>query len=298
MNYLKFAIFAAILLSIECKPSAIDDGNGCIAGYLKRQGKLEEDFPITGTFKSSKCSLVMPLIMVTFERALNVRLSGKEEVNADCIMEELKKADALDYMLKQEVLLMSPGLDEEETKMRIENTKEKLRLVFESAAKTCESDPAYGGLFDDILEIRNESLAVLQQNYCFTKFAVDSKLIDLEDVDVNPKKISTSNVDCPEMIRNNRLEREKKLQTTLEKKNLSKDKIQCIKDKFQIDRAFDSNLALEVIDHLDVSLEDKRRNRENIAKKLEEFIKSIFVCSGFQVGNKTSSIDPISIVSM
>jgi PAB1-binding protein PBP1 len=115
---------------------------------------------------------------------------------------------------------------------------------------------------------------------------------------VNPKKISTSNVDCPAMIKNNRLEREKNLRKSLEEKKLSHDKIQCIMDKFQIDRAFDSNLALEVIEHLDISLEDKRRNRENIAKKLEAFIKSIFVCSGFQVGSKLPNINPISIMSL
>lgn len=280
MSSLNFAVFAAILVFAESKPSPLNDGNACIAEYLKEQGKLEEDFVSSGTFHPSKCTLVMPLILTAFERALELKLSNKSSINSNCVIVELKKNGAMDYMLKQELLTMTKSLDEEETKIRIEETKENLRMVFEEAAKKCDSDPSYGGLFDDILEIRNESLAVLQQNYCYTKYVIENKLIDLEEVDVNPKRLAISNIECEAKIASNRIEKENKLRSSLELKKTPQKTVECIMEKFQSSRAFDSNLALEVIDQIDASLEDKRRNREKIAGKFQEFITSMFSCMG------------------
>lgn len=278
--FVNFLIILASFLVIDSKPSNLDIGNACVAQYLKDVKSLEADFPIPADLEKSKCRLVMPLIMAAFESALCSKLAMEDTVKPDCVMAEIKKDGVMEYMLMQEIIVMTKGLDEETVKQKLEDIKEKLRISFENAAKVCDSDPSYGGLFDDILEIRNESLAVLRQDYCFTKFVIDSKLIDVKGVDVNPKKIATSNIDCPTMIKNNRIEREKALAETLKRKNLPKEQIQCTMDKFQIERAFDSNLALEVIDQLDVSIEVKRINREKIAVQLENFIKSVFVCAG------------------
>lgn len=277
---MQLAVFATALVVSSAKPSTLDTGNACVVQYLKDMNKLEDDFPIPAEIEADKCRLVMPIIMKAFERALCSKLSEEETIKADCVMDVIKNAGALEYMLKQEVVLMSKDLKEEESKKRLEVVKEKLRNIFENASRICDSDPTYAGLFNNVLEIKNESLAVLQQNYCFTKFVIESKLLEVEDVDFNPKKIVTTDIDCKAMIKNNRIEREKKLLETLQSRNLTQEQVQCVTDKFQIDRAFDSNLALEVIDQLDVSIEVKRKNRENIAKNLANFIKSIFVCTG------------------
>lgn len=298
--FVKFSIFvlSTFLISIECKPSNLDIGNACVVHYLKEKGRLDENFPYPANVEHSKCRLVMPIIMRAFEGALCAKLSEKETIKADCVIREIKEAGALEYMLMQEVIVMTRGLEEEVMKQKLEELKEKLRVSFESAAENCESDPTYGGLFDDVLEIRNESLAVLRQNFCFTKFVIESKLIDVEDVDINPKKIVTSNIDCTTMIKNNRIERENKLMETLENRKLPKEQIQCIMDKFQIERAFDSNLALEVIDQIDVTLEVRRINRENIAKRLENFIKGIFLCAGRLSISPQMATDSLSILRL
>lgn len=295
----KFPVFilTAIFAASECKPSNLDAGNACVVQYLKDKERLDPDFPVPASIEVSKCRLVMPIIMKAFEGALCSKLAEKESIKADCVMKEIKRAGAMELMLMQEVIVMTEGLNEEDMQLKLEEIKESLRIVFEAAAATCDSDPTYAGIFDDVLEIKNESLAVLRQNYCFTKFVIESKLIDVKDIDVNPKKIVTSNIDCKTLIKNNRIERERKLLDTLKTRNLSKEQTQCITDKFQIERAFDSNLALEVIDQLDVSLEVRRVNRENIASRLESFIKSIFICVGMtSSATHTSPSDAISIM--
>lgn len=275
---------------LYCKASALDIGNGCMARYLKDRKILEDDFPVSGLTDSVSCRIVLPIIVNSFENVLCQKLSEKDTIRTDCVIDELKKNHALEYMMKQEVILMTKDLNENDSKVKIETVKEKLRNIFEETANICDSDPVYGGLFDDILEIKNESLAVLRQDYCFTKFVIEGKLIEVQNVDFNPKKIATSNIDCQTMIRNNRIEREKKLLEALKTRNLTKEQLQCVMDKFQIERAFDSNLALEVIDHIDVSLNVRRANREKIAKKLENFVKSIFLCVGKTARENQSTI--------
>jgi len=278
-------------LLVLCESSTLDVGNVCIAKYLKDRNKLDDwhPVPIDKEIESS-CRLVMPIIMKSFESVLCKKMSEKESIRTDCVMAVLKKEGALDYMLKQELILMSKDLIEEDSKVKMENIKEKLRNIFEGAARICNSDSTYAGLFDDILEIKNESLAVLRQDYCYTKFAIESKLIDVQNIDFNPKKIVTSNIDCQRMIKYNRIEREKKLLETLKTKNLTKEQLQCVMDKFQIDRAFDSNLALEVIEHIDVPIDVRRKNRLRIAEKLEKFVKSVFICVGKTSDKNQSTI--------
>jgi hypothetical protein len=294
----KFLIFAAVFCVVWGKPSTLDIGNACIAQYLKEKNILEAEFPIPPELDAAQCRLFVPLIVAAFESALCSKLAAEENIKADCVMKTIKKENSIDLMLMQEIVVMTRGLDEEKVKEKLESSKEKLRISFEKAAKDCDSDPAYGGLFGEILEIKNESLAVLRQDYCFTKFVVESKLIDVKDIDVNPKKIATSNIDCTAMIKSNRSEREKKLMETLKKRKLSQDQIQCTMDKFQIERAFDSNLALEVIDQLDVSIEVKRTNREKIARQLENFIKSVFICAGQAANQQGNSNNAVSIMQI
>lgn len=288
-------IFAVLLIFSAvfcCESASLDVGNSCIARYLMERNKLEHDFPIANTadLENAFCRLVMPIVLKSFENVLCQKMREKESINHDCVMDFLKKEGALDYMFKQEVILMSKSLTEEDSKFRLEDVKEQLRNIFEEAARICDSDPTYAGLFNDILEIKNESLAVLRQDYCFIKFAIESKLLEVQDVDFNPKKIVTSNIDCQTMIKKNRAEREKKLLETMRTRNLTEDQIHCVRDKFQIERAFDSNLALEVIDHIDVPLEVRRANRERIAEKLEKFIESIFICIGRRADKNQSTI--------
>ena len=276
----KVIVLVAVFLIIECRHQTIDVGNSCIAQFLKEKELLEDEFPVAIEVDEAKCQMLMPMIMRSLENALVKKLSDKTSIKSDCIMKDFMKAHVLENLLKHEMVTMTKELEAEEVKVRLEEIKEDMRIIFERAARKCDSDPSYGGVFDDVLEIKNESLAVLRQNYCFTKFVVETKLIDVQEIDFNPKKIVTSSIDCQAMIKSNRLEREKKMLQAIKQHNLTQEQIQCIKDKYQIERAFDSNLALEVITYLDVSVDVRRTNRENIARRLESFIKSLFVCLG------------------
>lgn len=283
----------ALFVVIDCKPSNLDIGNACAAQYLVEKDLLEIDFPISTKIDEEKCKLVMPVIMASLIQTLCIKLTEKETIKAKCVLELILKNYGIEYLVKHEVVSMTRDFTDEEIKIRLEIIRDRLRLIFENASRECDSDPTYGGVFDDVLGIRNESLAVLRQNYCFTKFAVETKLLEVKEVDFNPKKIVTSNLDCQAMIKSNRLERERKMLEALQSRELTAEQVQCVQDKYQIERAFDSNLALEVISYLDVSVDVRRSNRENIARRLESFIKSMFMCFGKSTIANAQSISTV-----
>lgn len=272
-------IFLVAISEIVAGLSNLDEGNSCIIQYLKSKKKLDDDFPSPMQPDSSKCRLVMPLLLRTFGNALRIRLSEKSDIDVDCVMDNFKNSSAMDYMLMREVIPMSKDLENSEITQRMRNSTKALRKILINTAKKCKIDSSFGGLFDDILGLQNVSIPVLEHNFCFTKYALDNELIEVKHVNINPRRITTTNLDCEEMILRNQIMREKQLLEKLNRRNLSHEHIQCILDKYRTEKAFASNIALEVIDILNISYEEKRTNRERVAAQLEQFITSIFVCT-------------------
>lgn len=267
-----FAVFVTV------KGSHLEQGNSCIVQYLKNRNKLSQDFPYDNQPDSEKCKLVMPIILDKMEIALNRKLAESKEINISCIMEHLINGSVLDYLLIREIIPMSRTLDNSEIMQKTRNTTKILRRILITAAKRCRIDIGYYGLFDDILGLQNLSLPVLQQNYCYTKYVVDNRLIEVKHVNMNPRRIPTTNINCEEMIDKLQVTKERQLQSRLREKFKS-EQVQCIMDQYRKEKAFDSNIALEVIDFLHVSYEEKRTNREKIADQWEKYIKSIFNCA-------------------
>lgn len=272
-------IFIVAIFEIVAGLSNLDEGNSCIIQYLKHKKKLDDDFPSPAKPDSVKCRIVIPLLVKTFGNALKIRLSEKPDMNVDCVMDNFKNSSAMDYMLMREVILMSKDLENSEVTQKMRNSTKALRKILINAAKICKVDQSFDGLFDDILGLQNLSITVLEHNYCFTKYALDNELIEVKHVNINPRRIPTANLDCEEMIEKNQIMREKQLLEKINQKNLSHEQVQCILDKYRSEKAFASNIALEVIDILNISYEEKRTNRMRVAAQLEQFITSFFVCT-------------------
>jgi hypothetical protein len=285
-------IYLLPILFALATSSNLDVGNSCIINYLKEKNKLSEDFPSPRTPDLIKCRLVMPLILKNLNIALKTKMKEREDIQVDCIMRHLNNSNALDFMLMREIVPMSRDLDNSEIMQKTRNATKILRKILVNSARKCESDITYGGLFDDILGIQNLSLPLLQHNYCYTRYAIENKLIEVKHVNMNPRRISIKDVNCEEIIQLNQVARERQLLEKLNKRDISKEQIQCIMDKYRSERAFDSNVALEVIDLLHISYEEKRSNRENIAVQLENFIESIFAC------NKLNQDDNVKILQL
>lgn len=277
-SILKLTIITLALFGFN-EAAQLEEGNACIIQHLKNKKKLSQDFPYDTQPDSVKCRLVMPLILKHLEAALLQKLSEKDQdIKVDCIMGHLKNVSALDYMLMREIIPMSRSLENSEITQKTRNTTKVLRRILINGANKCGSDRSYSGLFDDILGLQNMSLEVLQHNYCFTKYAIENKLIEVKHINLNPRRIPTINLNCEEMIDIQQITKERQLLSRLNERNLSNEEVQCVMDKYRSEKAFDSNVALEVVDFLHISYEEKRANREKIANLLEKYIKSVFTC--------------------
>lgn len=275
----KIIFILIVIFQTATSLSNLDEGNSCIIQYLKNKKKLSGDFPSPSQPDSSKCRIVMPLILKTFGNALRTRLAEKPEIKVDCVMNHFKNSSMMDYMLLREIIPMSRDLENSEVTQRMRNSTKVLRKIFISVAKKCDIDQNYGGLFDEILGLQNLSMPVLEHNYCFTKYAIENELIEVKHINFNPRRIPTMNLDCEEMIDKNQITRERNLLEKLNRRNLSYEQIQCIMDKYRSEKAFASNVALEVIDILNISYEEKRSNRVRVAAQLEKFLTSVFACT-------------------
>jgi hypothetical protein len=183
---LKLTIITLALFGFD-EAAQLEEGNACIIQHLKNRKKLSQDFPYDTQPDSVKCRLVMPLILKHLEDALHQKLSENEDIKVDCIMSHLKNVSALDYMLMREIIPMSRSLENSEITQKTRNTTKILRRILINGANKCGSDRSYSGLFDDILGLQNMSLAVLQHNYCFTKYAIENKLIEVKHINLNPE---------------------------------------------------------------------------------------------------------------
>lgn len=273
--------FSTIIFTIAVFVDAthLEEGNSCIIQYLKSKKKLSDEFPYDVQPDSVKCRLIIPSILRQLEVAIYSKLSEKADIKVDCILAHLKNTSGLDYMLMREVVPMTKKLDNSEITQKNRNATKVLRRILINGANKCQSDKSYSGLFDDILGLQNLSLPVLQHNYCFTKYAIENKLVEVKHVNINPRRISIANVNCEEMIDALQSSKERQLLNRLNQKKFTSDHIQCIMDKYRSLKAFDSNIALEVVDFLHVSYEEKRDNRERIANQLEAYIKSVYNCA-------------------
>jgi hypothetical protein len=244
--------------------------------YLRVRNKLDADFPSekVGGFL---CSLTMNAVVSSIRENFEGELSKNEALKADCVMKNFKEEGVIDDMILRDVVLTSNRLSDEKREEKFKAAQDKLKKKFEDAAKKCESDPSYAGLFDEILQIKNESLAVLTENYCTTTFVNESGLINLEDVDANPNNIGTTNINCDEIILNLRQQHEADVRKELKSENLGS-KIDCIIQKQKDTKVFELVTALKVNNRVDNSLQHKKENVETLTNKIRNYGSAVVSC--------------------
>jgi hypothetical protein len=282
LNFLRLIIFYRLLSTSFGDVSEIDLGAFCIIKYLKTTGKIPVNFPDTFTTSDSvKCELTTPIMIRSLTSLLCGRLLEVKTENVDCVMQHLVENRAIDFIMILDVAVFHVQEDEVVKELKT-STENKFKEILVDIARICESDPNYGGLFDKLMGFENDILiAIEQKNYCFAKFAIESELIKInEEIDLNPKKISTFDIDCKSMIIQSRREREENLIKKLRSKRISNEQIQCILDKYQIERAFDAVIALEVISNLNISATARKFNLEKVNSRFINFVNGVIMCSG------------------
>lgn len=261
---------------VKNKKASDDVNRACIIRFLQIRGKLEESF-ITSPAPGDLCRVLLPLIYANHSEKLCLRLWERKTVRAECVFERLKNSNFIDLELKKEIYSESKHLGKSLKKKRLYEASSQQREVLISTAKTCRSDPTYGGLFDEILGI-NSSLIVLQENFCLLKYAIDNKFLAIPRVNLNPRNIPTSSIECTAIVMKRQNENEQKLMEAFQRRKYSAEAVECLLGLYQNEKIFGWNLARDLLYKIDPVESVRRAEDWRISKTLSDFNRKSSNC--------------------
>jgi hypothetical protein len=276
MKLIKFLALMSLFILADSRPSNEATSVNCLMDYLREKNKLDSDFPSTNS-GIALCSTAMTITVSAVKDKIEGSIKEKPELKSTCLIDSLNQENFMDDFILRDLIVTSNLLNEEKREEKFKVVQAKLKKTLEDAAKKCDSDPAYAGLFGEILQIKNETMPVLIHNYCTTKFVKDSNLISLENVEENPNNIDTTNINCDEIIENLKDKNEAKVRKDLRAESISESAINCIVKKQKAAKMYDIAIALEVNDRVVTSLAHKKRNIELLTEKVSGF-GSILTC--------------------
>jgi len=269
-------VIVVSLLAAAVYASEYQVGNACMVQYLKGKGLLDESFPSDNP--SPYCRLAIAPVMQGLEKGFKAQLASKEGVKTECIYPKLNDAGFVDQLMKLEVLMASNG-DKSETERLLKETKASIRQTLDTAASDCDSDPNYGDVFSNIIPSNNQSLAVLQRDYCLLKHLTAGDFLRLTIENENPNNIETTNLDCAAVIKADQGKAENEKQALIEKSMPSKSMLNCVMKTFRESHIYEKEAALKYIDAMNSMDSDVKAERMRISESLKTFVHGIFACA-------------------
>ncbi|KAG4070378.1 hypothetical protein HA402_006520 [Bradysia odoriphaga] len=280
----KLIIYCVVTSSViySVQSDSQQDRDACLVQYLQRKGKLSADIKSAEPAPSS-CDFVTPFTIGVIKSAVFNTIEKEIPLNvARCLIQQLDDNDneAFDYVVKINVLAASRSLNESERQTQVEATRNLFKEDLEKIAVHCETDAQkFISIFKDSLGIRNDSLAVLQYEYCLAKYAVDAGVVVLGDVEINPQHIDLSSVECEQIIEADRSRSEKYF---IDKNALTfegEESMNCAVNAYRNNKIYDWTVAFKVLKNLSFSLEQKEEESNKIKAKMQKFASSTSVCS-------------------
>lgn len=258
------------------------DGDACLVQYLQLKGKLSADIKSAEPAPSG-CDFVTPFTIGVIKSAVFNRIEKEMSLNvARCLIQQLDDRDkeAFDYVVKINVLAASSSLNESERQTQVEATRNQFKEDLEKIAVHCETDgQKFINIFRDTLGIRNDSLAVLQYEYCLAKYAVDNGVVVLGDVEINPRHIDSNSVDCEQIMEADKSRNEKYFIDKNAVTFAGEESMNCAVNAYRNNKIYDWSVAFKVLKNLDFSLEKKELEFTKINAKIQSFVASTSVCS-------------------
>lgn len=292
MNLAKKFVFHCVVITVVigaalCSEDTevekdLREGGTCLVPYLQRQEKLSIDFNSTSTLSELQCFRVTPVILAILKTVVHVLI--KQEItndSSDCLSNKFDDEDAIDYIIKIGVLDISSSLSESDRKTQLEVTRNEFKQELKKIAAHCQTDDKdFVKIFNDNLGIKNDSVEAAQDEYCLVKYAVDKKVLELGNLDMNPQNIDSNSVDCDHIIDIDKRKKEKELTDRSFMRLQEHPSMSCIEDNYRNMKVYDWGIALKLINKLDFSRETKEAEINKIFEKIGKFILSVRTCLG------------------
>jgi hypothetical protein len=265
MKALKF-LFTLYFVFVGADSQANEnDSLACMKRYLNSSGENLDSW----------CTGKMQTIMNNHENRVLKELS---EPTGQCVLNGLKSNTFFDDLVRKHVLHASTDMNEEEHQKKFDDLKTKMKATYEQAASECDHTPNYDGFFGHLLNVHGDSLKSLTERHCTFTYVNNTKLINLHDIDSNPKQIDTSDIDCNGVIQSLKSKREKELKEEMVANSVSQDAIDCIIREDKAANIFDVALSMIVNDRAPLCVIHKKSNIRTLIDKLSAFAVSSAAC--------------------
>lgn len=188
---------------------------GCMVKYLKTN-KLMGSGRTTGymnsvhsdvVINSTDCESGIENFRSNFYETIATELREDEDTASvvDCVIAHLRKVQFAEVSMKKYVYENSERMSRRNRRKATKAIDYTLEKKLQTAMTVCVSDEIFGGLFDEIYAGANETSSDEEVNdeeeYCLKKYLVDHDFVNtsIHTINLNPKNIDTTSVDCDDV---------------------------------------------------------------------------------------------------
>ncbi|KAG4066110.1 hypothetical protein HA402_010312 [Bradysia odoriphaga] len=233
----------------------------CALQYLKQKGKLNESIQST-TPPSARCPFFIPFGAQLITSLMHDGKVKNEPNEADCLNEEFNKRELADLFIMIIVAEYSSLFSD---RTQIKESIEKMKNVTREMHDQCiagESNP----------RIDNKNVMSHQHEYCMVKYAVDNKLLRLNDDYIKSYRINTDTVNCTNIIHAELSKNEKECSDKMFATGIDQGSLDCAINELRRNNMFNWGIALKVLMYIHLTSPTFTVESNKIVNKFEEFL--------------------------
>lgn len=180
--------------SLEGRPT-----DTCVADYLKSKSLLESEHGSENPV-SPLCLSIIQVTKQTIMKGVRENLEHDEKFKNDsnCAIESMRKTDFADQMLL--VYFLESNQKDQKVNEILEKTQKHVNEIILRAFIDCEAVKKFSEAFEELFEDKSSSEEEIddKEDFCIRKHIVKNNLINMKNLklEVNPKNIETSEIDC------------------------------------------------------------------------------------------------------
>lgn len=270
-----------LLILTPVQPSQfVDEIEACLVQHLKGKGKLSNDFQSI-IEPSENCVDRMSALLEAMRSAIENDINKDMFYESKCLLGAMENRDTLVHFTMIFVLRLNKLMNENDLEIQLKETRSQLRQDLESIAAECKVDDTnFVKLFHKNLGIRNESLEVLEYEYCITKYCVDNEFLELGNYVMNPNNITTDNINCTSIIAVDRKKAEQEFADEYITTTEAEEAKDCMMQLYRTEQQYEWFVALKVLNN---EVNARRTKESDVIKATEKvtstsFKQSLFNC--------------------
>lgn len=266
-------ILISILFTPVLTSQFVDEIEACLVQHLKGQGKLSSDFQSV-IEPAENCVDRMSTLMESLRSSIENEINKDMSYESNCLLGGMDNRNTIVHFAMIFVLRLNKLMNENDLDIQLKKTRTQLRQDLESIATECKVDDTnFVKLFHKNLGIRNETLDVLEYEYCITKYCVDNQFLELGNYVMNPNNITTDNINCTSIVDIDRKKAEQEFADEHITTTEAEEAKVCIMQLYRTEQQYEWFIALKVLSN---EVNARRTKESDVIKATEKLTSTSF----------------------